>query len=66
MIIQNGATDCYIGSSIDCANRLWNHRANSRPNKVNHRKHLLYNRIRTLGASAFTFSLLHSATNYLE
>jgi hypothetical protein len=66
MIIQNCATDCNIGSSIDFANRLWNHRANSRPNKVNHRKHLLYNHIRTLGVSAFTFYLLHSGNNFLE
>jgi len=66
MIIQNGATDCYIGSAIDCANRLRNHRAHFRPNKVKLRKYLLYNRIRTLGASVFTFSLLHNGTNFLE
>uniref|UniRef100_UPI002237302A GIY-YIG endonuclease n=1 Tax=Ramaria rubella TaxID=113071 RepID=UPI002237302A len=42
MIYQNGTSDCYIGSAINCANRMRSHRDQSRLNKVEHSKHLLY------------------------
>ena len=65
-ITCNSTNEKYIGSAINLAARLRGHQDLGQSQKWQTANHLLYNKIYNLGPHDFTFSVIHSATNFLK
>lgn len=66
IIVENGTSDAYIGSSIDIGTRMESHLNKAMSSKMEGTNHLLYSRVRAIGANNFTVTPIHPGSHFLS